>query len=61
MLVDKTNITIIITLTTTIIENSQGTVVSNPVVLNVWSQTSNINVTWELAGNADSLALPQTP
>lgn len=46
MFVNKTNITIIIILTTTIIENSQGTVLSNPVVLNVQSQTSNISVTW---------------
>lgn len=61
MSVNKTNTTIIIALTITIIENSHRTVISNTGVLEVPSQTSSISTTGELARNADSLALPQTP
>ena len=58
---NKTNTTIIIALTSTIIENSHRTVISNQGVFEVPSQTSSISPTRELARNADSLALPQTP
>ena len=61
MSVNKTNITIIIALTITVTENSHRTVISKPGVLEVPSQTSSNSTTRELARNADSLALPQTP
>lgn len=57
MLVNKPKITTMITTVTVIIyENSQGTVISSPVVLEGQPQASSISVTGELVRNADSLA-----